>query len=84
MNNLSKYCLALDLQNEPDKISACIADKKYTWTEVLDILRDFEIIIAELFNSANRLDAVNLKVQLWKEFIMSFQQKLPNSKPGEK
>ena len=84
MNNLSKYCLALDLQNEPDKISACIADKKYTWTEVLYILRDFEIIIAELFNSANRLDAVNLKVQLWKAFIMSFQQKLPNSKPGEK
>ena len=84
MNNLSKYCLALDLQNEPDKISACIADKKYTWTEVLNILRDFEIIIAELFNSANRLDAVNLKVQLWKAFIMSFQQKLPNSKPGEK
>jgi len=84
MNNLSKYCLALDLQNEPDKISVCTADKKYTWTEVLDILRDFEIIIAELFNSANRLDAVNLKVQLWKAFIMSFQQKLPNSKPGEK
>ena len=84
MNNLSKYCLALDLQNEPNKISACIADKKYTWTEVLDILRDSEIIIAELFNSANRLDAVNLKVQLLKAFIMSFQQKLPNSKPGEK
>ena len=84
MNNLSKYCLALDLQNEPNKISACIADKKYTWTEVLDILRDSEIIIAELFNSTNRPDDVNLKVQLWKAFIMSFQQKLPNSKPGEK
>ena len=84
MNNLSKYCLALDLQNEPNKISACIAHKKYRWTEVQDILRDSGIIIAELFNSANRLDAVSLKVQLWKALMMSFQQKLPNSKPGEK
>ena len=84
MNNLSKYCLALDFQNEPDKITARIADKKYTWTEVLDILRDSGIIIAELFNSANRLDAVNLKLQLWKALMISFQQKLLNSKPGEK
>ena len=84
MNNLSKYCLALDLQNEPDKTSVCKAHKKYTWTEVLDILVDSGIIIAELFNSANRLDAVNLKVQLWKALMMSFQQKLPNSKSGEK
>ena len=84
MNNLSKYCLALDLQNELNKTSACIAHKKYTWTEVQDILRDSGIIIAELFNSANRLDAVSLKVQLWKALMMSFQQKLPNSKPGEK
>lgn len=76
MNNLSKYCLALDLQNEPNKISACIAHKKYTWTEVLDILRDSGIIIAKLFNSANRLDVVNPKVQLWEALIMSFQQKL--------
>ena len=84
MNNLSKYCLALDLQNEPNKISACIAHKKYTWTEVQDILRDSGIIIAELFNSANRLDAVSLKVQLWKALMINFQQKIPNSKPGEK
>ena len=76
MNNLSKYCLALNLQNEPNKISARIAHKKYTWTEVLDILRDSGTIIAKLFNSANRLDVVNLKVQLWKALIMSFQQKL--------
>ena len=76
MNNLSKYCLALDLQNEPNKISACIAHKKYTWTEVLDILRDSGTIIAKLFNSANRLDVVNPKVQLWEALIMSFQQKL--------
>ena len=76
MNNLSKYCLALDLQNEPNKISACIAHKKYTWTEVLDILRDSGIIIAKLFNSTNRLDVVNPKVQLWEALIMSFQQKL--------
>ena len=84
MNNLSKYCLALDLQNELDKISASIAHKKYTWTEVQDILRDSGIIIAELFNSANRLDAVNLKIQLWKALMMSFQQKLPNSKSSKK
>ena len=78
------HCLAMVLLNELDKISASIAHKKYTWTEVLDILRDSGIIIAELFNSANRLDAVNLKVQLWKALMMIFQQKLPNSKSGKK
>lgn len=84
MNNLSKYCLALDLQNEPNKISAFIEYKKYTLPELQDHLRNFEIIIAELFNSANRLGAVNLKVQLWKALMINFQQKIPNSKPGEK
>nr|AOE08781.1 hypothetical protein [uncultured bacterium] len=84
MNNLSKYCLALDLQNEPDKTSVCIAHKKYTWTEVLDILRGSGIIISELFNSANRLDNVKLKVQLWKALMISFQQKLPNTKSRQK
>ena len=84
MNNLSKYCLALDLQNEPNKISAFIEYKKYTLPELQDHLRNFEIIIAELFNSANRLGAVKLKVQLWKALMINFQQKIPNSKPGEK
>ncbi len=84
MNNLSKYCLALDLQNYSDKISACIAYKKYTLPEFQDHLRNSEIFIAELFNSANRLGAVNLKVQLWKALMINFQQKIPNSKPGEK
>ena len=84
MNNLSKYYLALDLQNEPNKVSACIGYKKYTLPELQDHLRNFEIIIAELFNSANRLGAVNLKVQLWKVLMINFQQKIPNSKPGEK
>ena len=73
MNNILKYCLAVDLLNEPDKISTCIAYNKYLSAEAVDGLRDSLIIIAELFNSANRLDAVNLKIQLWKALMMSFQ-----------
>ena len=72
MNNISKYCLAVDLLNEPDKISTYIAYNKYLSAEVLHGLRDSVKIIAELFNSANRMDAVNLKVQLWKALMMSF------------
>ena len=84
MNNLSKYCLAVVLRNEPDKISTCMAYNKYIWLEFQNNLRNSEIIISELFNSVNRLGAVNSKVQLWKGLMMNFQQKLLNSKTGEK
>ena len=63
MSNVSKCCLAVDLLNEPDKISTCIAYNKYVSAEVQDSLRDPVIIIAELFNSYNRLVSTNLRVQ---------------------
>ena len=84
MNNISKYCLAVDLLNEPDKISTCIAYNKYLSAEALDGLRDSLIIIAELFNSNNRLDSTNRRVQQSKVLIINSKQKLLNYKLDEK
>ena len=68
------YCLPTDLLNEPDKISTCIAYNKYLTAEVQDRLRDSGIIIAELFNSDNRLDSTNRRVQQSKASMMSSGQ----------
>lgn len=84
MNNISKYCLAMDLLNEPDKISTYIAYNKYLSAEVLHGLRDSVKIIAELFNSDNRLDSKNRRVRLSKALMINSWQKLLNSKLDEK
>ena len=84
MNIISKYCLAMDLLNEPDKISTCIAYKKYVTAEVHDSLRDSGIIIAELFNSDNRLDTTNRRAQQSKALKMNSEYKLLNPKLDEK
>ena len=84
MNNISKYFLAVDLLNEPDKISTYIAYNKYLSAEVLHGLRDSVKIIAELFNSDNRLDSTNRRVQQSKVLIINSKQKLLNYKLDEK
>ena len=84
MNNISKYCLAVDLLNEPGKISTCVAYNKYLSAQVLDGLTDSVIIIAELFNSDNRLDSTNRRVRLSKALMINSWQKLLNFKLDEK
>ena len=74
----------MDLLNEPDKISTCIAYNKYLTVGVQDSLRDFRIIIAELFNSDNRLDTTNRRVQQSKALKMNSEQKLLNPKLDKK
>ena len=84
MNIISQYCLARDLLNGPDKISSCMAYNKYVTAEVQDSLRDSGIIIAELFDSNNRLDSTNRRVQRSKPLKMNSEQKLLNLKQEEK
>ena len=74
----------MDLLNEPDKISTCIAHNKYVTVEVQDSLRYSGIIISELFNSDNRLDSTNRRLQQSKALIINSEQKLLNSKLDEK
>ena len=71
MNIISKYCLAMDLLNELDKISTCIAYNKYVPTKLQDSLIDSAIISVELFNSDNRLDSTNRRVQQSKSLMMN-------------
>ena len=84
MNNISKYCLAMDLLNEPYKISTCIAYNKYLSAEVEDSFRDYVIIIAELFNTYYRLYSTNRIVQHSKALMMHSLQKFLNSRLDEK
>lgn len=74
----------MDLLNEPDKISTYIAYNKYLSAEVLHGLRDSVKIIAELFNSDNRLDTTNRRVQQSKALKMNSEQKLLNPKLDKK
>ena len=78
------HCLAMGLLNELDKISTCIAYNKYLSAEVLDGLRDSVKIIAELFNSDNRLNSTNRRVRLSKALMINSWQKPLNSKLDEK
>ena len=74
----------MDLLNEPYKISTCIPYNKYVTAKVQDRLRDSGIIIAELFNSDNRLDSKNRRVQQPKALEMNSENKLLNPKLDEK
>ena len=50
-----KYCLALDLKDEKEKIDAYLKYHKNVWPEINKSLKDSGIISAEIFHTGNRL-----------------------------
>jgi L-rhamnose mutarotase len=52
---MKKYCLALDLQNDKEKISAYIKYHQKVWPEINQSIRESGIRQAEIFNTRDRL-----------------------------
>ena len=54
-NNLKKYCFALDLIDEKDKIDSYIEYHKKVWPEIYNSIRDSGVKKLEIFQIQNRL-----------------------------
>lgn len=55
MNTCRKYCLALDLKDDVEKIDAYIQYHQNVWPEINQSLIDAGIEHAEIYNTGNRL-----------------------------
>lgn len=52
---MQKFCLALDLKNDPDLIAEYIEFHKNVWPEIQHSILDSGIINLEIYNVADRL-----------------------------
>lgn len=67
---LHKYCLALDLKDDPEKIDAYIKYHKQVWPEINQSIKASGIQNAEIYHTRNRLFMI-LKV----DDTFSFEKK---------
>lgn len=52
---MKRYCLALDLVNDPELIAAYEQHHQQVWPEILDSIRDAGVIDMEIYRAGNRL-----------------------------
>lgn len=68
---MKKYCLALDLKDDVDKINEYKDYHQNIWPEISKSLKDSGILNAEIYNTGNRLFMI---IEVDKTF--SFEKKL--------
>ena len=73
-----KYCLALDLKDEKEKIDAYLKYNENVWPEINKSLKDSGIISAEIFHTGNRLFMI---LEVDKSFTFNKKAKLDGSNP---
>ena len=54
-DTLTKYCFALDLKDDPEKIEAYIKHHQEVWPEINQSIKDSGVQKAEIFHTGNRL-----------------------------
>lgn len=97
-----RFCLTLDLKNDPKLISDYKRYHEKIWPEVTRSIKDSGIEDMEIYLLGTRMfmimevnetfsfeakaeaDELSPKVQEWEKLMWSFQQALPQAKPGEK
>jgi L-rhamnose mutarotase len=97
-----RFCLTLDLKNDPNLIAEYKRYHEKLWPEITKSIHESGIESMEIyllgtrmfmimevddnfsFAAKARADAANPKVQEWETLMSSFQQTLPQTKPGEK
>jgi L-rhamnose mutarotase len=97
-----RFCLTLDLKDDPALISEYKHYHEKIWPEITASIRDAGIEDMEIYLLGTRMfmimevnesfsfgakakaDPLNPKVQDWEKLMWSFQQSLPQAKPGEK
>ena len=77
-DKLKKYCLALDLKDEKEKIDAYVEYHKNVWPEINKSLKDSGILSAEIFHTGNRLFMI---LEVDKSFSFNKKAKLDVSNP---
>lgn len=93
----TRYCYALDLINDPEKIKTYIAYHKKVWPEIIEHIKDSGIVSMEIYNVQDRLFMITevdenfspkskhaQKNEEWQELMWEYQKALPNAKPNEK
>jgi len=97
-----RYCLTLDLKDDPQLIAEYKRYHEKIWPEITESIRksgieEMEIYLLGMrmfmimevnesfsFEKKAKADRANPKVREWEELMWSFQQALPQAKPGEK
>ena len=97
-----RFCLTLDLKDDPKLISDYKRYHEKIWPEVTRSIKDSGIEDMEIYLLGTRMfmimevnesfsfeakakaDELSPKVQQWEKLMWSFQQALPQAKPGEK
>ncbi|HEX3820524.1 MAG TPA: L-rhamnose mutarotase [Candidatus Sulfotelmatobacter sp.] len=97
-----RYCLTLDLKNDPSLIAEYKRYHEKVWPEITQSIKHSGIEDMEIYLLGSRMfmimevneqfsfvakaeaDRTNPKVQAWETLMWTFQQALPQAKPGEK
>ena len=53
--NMKRYCLALDLKDDPTLISAYEAHHRAVWPEIISSIKDSGITTLEIYRTGNRM-----------------------------
>ena len=77
-DKLKKYCLALDLKDEKEKIDAYLNYHKNVWPEITKSLKDSVILSAESFHTGNILFMI---LEVDKSFSFNKKAKLDGNNP---
>jgi L-rhamnose mutarotase len=97
-----RFCLTLDLKDDPQLIAEYKRYHEKIWPEITQSIKDSGIEDMEIyllgtrmfmimevnetfsFATKNKADQLNPRVQQWEQLMSTFQQTLPQTKPGEK
>ncbi len=97
-----RFCLTLDLKNDPQLISEYCRYHEKIWPEITASIKESGITDMEIYLLGTRMfmiieaedgfslegkasaDLASPKVQAWEQLMWTFQQSLPQAKPGEK
>ena len=97
-----RYCLALDLKDDPDLIAEYERHHESVWPEITRSMHDAGVEDMEIYRVGNRMfmvmevpddfsfetkdksDQANPRVQEWEELMWKYQKPLPMARPGEK
>ena len=77
-NDKKKYCFALDLKNDPEKIQAYIDQHKRVWPEIKESIKNAGINQLEIFHTHNRLFMI---VEGNKDFSLQKKSKMDSENP---
>jgi L-rhamnose mutarotase len=75
---MKKYCLTLDLRNDPELISQYEEQHKKVWPEIIDSIKDSGIINMQLYRYETRLFMI---IKVDDDFSFEKKQELDTNNP---